>query len=69
MYCGLAYIHAKNVCHRDIKPDNMLLDPQTGLLQLGDLGSAKILKKDESSEPYQVISYKSCFLANSMHAH
>lgn len=38
---SLAFLHARNVCHRDVKPANILVDPQTGRLQLCDFGSAK----------------------------
>ena len=45
---SLAYIHSHGICHRDIKPQNLLLDPDSGVLKLCDFGSAKHL--GESSE-------------------
>jgi len=42
----------KNICHRDVKPENILLDPETGVLKLGDLGSAKQLVKGEHNVSY-----------------
>ncbi|KAI9347362.1 kinase-like domain-containing protein [Obelidium mucronatum] len=49
---SLAYIHALGICHRDIKPQNLLLDPNTGILKLCDFGSAKILVAGEPNVSY-----------------
>ena len=37
---------------RDVKPQNLLLDPQTHVLKLCDFGSAKILVKGEANVSY-----------------
>jgi len=42
----LAYCHSKNILHRDIKLDNILLD-QNGLVKLCDFGVGKMVKKGE----------------------
>ena len=52
LFRSLAYIHSQGICHRDIKPQNLLLDPATGILKLCDFGSAKILVENESNVSY-----------------
>lgn len=49
---SLAYIHSVGICHRDIKPQNLLLNPATGVLKLCDFGSAKILVAGEPNVSY-----------------
>lgn len=52
LFRSLAYIHSLGICHRDIKPQNLLLDPETGILKLCDFGSAKHLVKGEPNVSY-----------------
>ena len=40
------------ICHRDIKPQNLLLDPLSGVVKLCDFGSAKQLVFGESNVSY-----------------
>jgi glycogen synthase kinase 3 beta len=49
---ALAYCHSLGVCHRDIKPQNLLLDPENHIVKLCDFGSAKCLVKGESNVAY-----------------
>ncbi|XP_020592268.1 shaggy-related protein kinase eta-like [Phalaenopsis equestris] len=53
LFRGLAYIHnASGVCHRDIKPQNVLVDPLTHQVKICDFGSAKMLIKGEANISY-----------------
>lgn len=46
---SLAYIHSLSICHRDIKPHNILIDPRTAVTKLCDFGSSKKLKQGETN--------------------
>ncbi len=49
---ALAHLHAVGVCHRDIKPQNLLVDSTSHCLKLCDFGSAKRLIKGEANVAY-----------------
>lgn len=49
---ALSHIHALGICHRDIKPQNLLVDPRNHQLKLCDFGSAKALVKGEPNVSY-----------------
>jgi glycogen synthase kinase 3 beta len=49
---ALAYLHALGICHRDIKPQNLLVDGKTHVLKFCDFGSAKRLIAGEPNVAY-----------------
>mmetsp|Transcript_4665 Transcript_4665/g.7926 ORF Transcript_4665/g.7926 Transcript_4665/m.7926 type:complete len:245 (-) Transcript_4665:133-867(-) len=49
---AIAYIHSMGICHRDIKPQNVLVDFDNNIIKLCDFGSAKQLIKGEPNISY-----------------
>ncbi|KAI3381542.1 hypothetical protein SNEBB_008705 [Seison nebaliae] len=52
LFRALSYMHSFNICHRDIKPQNLLVDPERAILKLCDFGSAKQLVENEVNVSY-----------------
>ena len=48
----IGYLHSLGICHRDIKPQNILIDPADYTLKLCDFGCAKHLVPTESNIAY-----------------
>ncbi|CAJ0581761.1 unnamed protein product, partial [Mesorhabditis spiculigera] len=57
LFRGQAHLAKANIMHRDIKPQNLLVDPNTAFLKISDFGSSTIIRKTVRHPSYHVTRY------------
>lgn len=68
MLKALAYLHSHQICHRDLKSSNLLVNEQTMVLKLCDFGSAKEMVPGTTNVSYissRYVSYSSFSISHS----
>lgn len=51
---GQAFMHQHGIMHRDLKPQNLLVDPDTGLLKIADLGLGRVFSMPVKQYTHEV---------------
>ncbi|CAI5448218.1 unnamed protein product [Caenorhabditis angaria] len=51
--CGISHMHSKDIMHRDMKPENILVT-SANIIKIADFGQACIYRKENLEEEYDV---------------
>uniref|UniRef100_A0A0N4WFP2 Protein kinase domain-containing protein n=1 Tax=Haemonchus placei TaxID=6290 RepID=A0A0N4WFP2_HAEPC len=57
LFRGQFHLLRAGICHRDIKPQNLLVNENTGLLKIGDFGSSALEPRKSPQPSYHVTRY------------
>ncbi|TKR59384.1 hypothetical protein L596_029062 [Steinernema carpocapsae] len=57
IFRGQLHLSKNSICHRDLKPQNILINSESGLLKIGDFGSSKIIRTGVKNYNYHVTRY------------
>ena len=54
---ALSHLHAQNILHRDLRPDNILLKSASENLVIADFGLAKLMNEKSQDDYFGFASY------------
>nr|BAB61877.1 cyclin-dependent kinase 1 [Acrosiphonia duriuscula] len=53
---GMAFMHQHGVMHRDLKPQNLLVDPKTNVLKIADLGLGRVFALPCKAYTHEIVT-------------
>eukprot|EP01018_Ginkgo_biloba_P034223 Gb_07906 [translate_table: standard] len=56
LFKGIAHCHSRGVLHRDIKPNNILVDTEKGLLKIADLGLGRVITIPLKTYTHEIVT-------------
>ncbi|KAJ1624725.1 kinase-like domain-containing protein [Pavlovales sp. CCMP2436] len=56
LLAGIAYCHGRRVLHRDLKPQNLLVDRTSGKLLIADFGLSRTFRLPNRSHTHEVVT-------------
>lgn len=63
---GIEYLHLMGICHRDMKPENLLLDAKNNRIKVADFGVSQIANKGRGGDYMKVTGGTPLFFAPEM---